>query len=309
MFNIRVASQMTGIPPVTIRAWETRYHAVSPRRSPGGHRLYSQKDVEDLSWLKKQVDVYGLSISQAVQLLHKRKDHPGVRQVAEVLSEEKVILDELRNQLYMLDSQKTHAILDRAFAMFPIGVVGQRIIFPFLVEVGERWSTGEITVAQEHFMSQLVSQRFWQLNRMFELNHSMPKTLALCPLGEEHQIGLMMFSSFLRRHGVDVVFLGANTPLEGLRQLVESLDIERVVLSVTMDAAIESANLLIEDLALFHRRIQFFIGGTASASERLDSRFVRVGQYEDEWKSIFEKHWHKQVRKSSQENRRMFYET
>ena len=48
MYNIKSVAKMLDMPAVTIRAWERRYHVVSPTRSESGHRLYSEQDIEDL---------------------------------------------------------------------------------------------------------------------------------------------------------------------------------------------------------------------------------------------------------------------
>ena len=61
------------MPSVTIRSWETRYYAISPERTSSGHRMYTEEDVNDLIWLKKQVQENGINISQAVELLKEQK--------------------------------------------------------------------------------------------------------------------------------------------------------------------------------------------------------------------------------------------
>lgn len=74
LFPIRVVARLTGINPVTIRAWERRYRLVRPERTPGGHRLYSRADVELLRAAARLVD-QGVAISRATRLL----DEPAPR--------------------------------------------------------------------------------------------------------------------------------------------------------------------------------------------------------------------------------------
>ena len=68
LYNIKAVVQATGISPSTLRAWERRYHMCSPQRSESGYRLYSDRDVAIIRWLKSQVDA-GMAISQAVAWL------------------------------------------------------------------------------------------------------------------------------------------------------------------------------------------------------------------------------------------------
>ena len=46
LFPIREVSRLTGVNPVTLRAWERRYGLIQPTRTESGHRLYSMADVE-----------------------------------------------------------------------------------------------------------------------------------------------------------------------------------------------------------------------------------------------------------------------
>src|ERR1044071_5790578 len=66
-FNLKVVLKETGLGADALRAWERRYGLPVPNRSTGGHRLYSQRDIETIRWLMKR-QAEGLSISRAVDL-------------------------------------------------------------------------------------------------------------------------------------------------------------------------------------------------------------------------------------------------
>jgi DNA-binding transcriptional MerR regulator len=70
-FNLKAVIQETGLKPDTLRAWERRYGLPSPKRTPGGHRLYSGRDIDMLKWLIARQEE-GLSISRAVELWRAR---------------------------------------------------------------------------------------------------------------------------------------------------------------------------------------------------------------------------------------------
>ena len=61
LFPIREVARLTGINPVTLRAWERRYGLIQPTRTESGHRLYSMRDVEAvreiLGWIERGVAV------------------------------------------------------------------------------------------------------------------------------------------------------------------------------------------------------------------------------------------------------------
>ena len=50
-FNLKVVLKETGLAADTLRAWERRYGMPMPQRTPGGHRLYSERDIEVIKWL------------------------------------------------------------------------------------------------------------------------------------------------------------------------------------------------------------------------------------------------------------------
>ena len=66
--NIREASQKTGVAAVTLRAWERRYGLINPLRTPKGHRLYSEDNIEQINQILKWLD-RGVAISKVAALL------------------------------------------------------------------------------------------------------------------------------------------------------------------------------------------------------------------------------------------------
>jgi DNA-binding transcriptional MerR regulator len=68
VYSIGAASKVLGVPAATLRTWQDRYGVVLPDRSPGGHRLYSRDQLEQLRFLADQVAA-GLSPADAHRLL------------------------------------------------------------------------------------------------------------------------------------------------------------------------------------------------------------------------------------------------
>ena len=175
VFTIKTVVQETGIQPATLRAWERRYGVLSPGRSEGGYRLYSDRDVAILRWLKRQVDAE-VSISRAVALLEIR--HPGGEDAAEPASARvglpvgarspMAISDDLLDALLAFDEDHADALVSEAFAIYPVEQVAEEILTSTLVEVGERWHRGEATVVQEHFATAILRRR---LSVMFHAYH------------------------------------------------------------------------------------------------------------------------------------------
>src|SRR5205814_4601292 len=75
LYNTKAVVQQTGVPAPTLRAWERRYAILSPERANNAYRLYSERDIAMIRWLKVHVES-GMSISQAIALLrHMNKEY------------------------------------------------------------------------------------------------------------------------------------------------------------------------------------------------------------------------------------------
>jgi len=66
--DISALTHRTGVPSDTIRKWQQRYGVLHPRRTAGGRRRYSERDVERIEWLKARIRE-GYRIREAAALL------------------------------------------------------------------------------------------------------------------------------------------------------------------------------------------------------------------------------------------------
>lgn len=74
LYPIREVSSLTGINPITLRAWERRYDLIEPVRTEGGHRLYTQAHIDHI---KSAIELTekGIPISQVKALLETSNTH------------------------------------------------------------------------------------------------------------------------------------------------------------------------------------------------------------------------------------------
>ncbi len=253
MYSMKKVSELLGIPAVTIRAWETRYRIIAPDRSMGGHRLYSDEDIRTLQWLKEQTQNHNMKISEAVRLLQSQdfatgaaqeradSQKPGGEQYGEWV-------DKLYNRLIRCQTAEAHETADMIFTLFEFEEAFHRVLAPVMIRVGEEWEAGHITVAQEHYASEFMLLRFHAFLRILPVRESLPKVLCFCPEGELHHLGLMLFGLFLRKRGIDIVYLGPNTPYEGIADLMVESRINAVAVSVTDASRIEALERWLEGM-------------------------------------------------------------
>lgn len=254
VYTIKTVVHETGIKPATLRAWERRYGCLLPGRSEGGYRLYSERDIATLRWLKQQVDA-GVSISRAVALLEIRHSAearpagaPGAAPVEPHRPTEGVrvaasIVDDLLQALLAYDEAHAEAILNEAFALHPVEAVAEEVFAPTLAEIGERWYRGEVSIIQEHFATAFLRHRLIALFNAYPQSANGPLALAGSGPEEWHDVGILMAAIALRRHGWRVIYLGQNVPADQLADQIRTLRPAAVCLSAT---TLQSAAALVQ---------------------------------------------------------------
>ncbi|MFT9848115.1 MerR family transcriptional regulator [Aneurinibacillus sp. REN35] len=293
-YNIKAVSHLVGITTHTLRAWERRYGMIEPQRTESGHRLYTEEDVATLHWLKEQVEK-GLHISKAVEILKARQQGqlhvhpstlpPSLEQEKEALPLIKKQQERLIKALLSFQEAEAHAIIDQSMALWQPDDVLHHIILPVFIEIGDRWECNTITVAHEHYASHLLNQRIQQLFRYTKVNPAMPRVLTMAGPEEQHTIGITLFSLFLRQHSLDVYSLGANTPLDSVRQIIPELMPQIICISITLEKNIPNLIRLIEDIHTTNPSIMFGVGGRAMDSHNLPQslKSYYIGNTRKEW--------------------------
>ncbi|KOY14755.1 hypothetical protein AMS66_22110 [Paenibacillus xylanivorans] len=301
MYSIKQVAAMLGISTVTLRAWENRYSAVTPERTESGYRLYTDENVADLRWLKEQVEQHQTNISEAVRMLKVNKTSPPPEAAmptpltAPVPTMEEAyvrIADQIYDSLYNFQGERANGLIDFGFTMYGYDSMFYHVLVPILVRVGDAWEQGRASVAQEHFMTHLISQRFYQFFHLFPIYPHLPKVLAMCPEGEHDDVDLLLFSLFMRKNGAEVLYLGADTPEEGIFPIIREQKIQLVCLSITSSGFLERCDQLVGRIVNEFPNMRFVLGG--QGYERAENaRYPQWIMPEDsaDWQSWMEREY------------------
>ena len=228
-------SRRTGVTPELLRAWEQRYELLEPTRSAGGFRLYSEADVARVKRVKELI-ADGLSTAEAAR--RALRTEPADEGGSVVPSAVDDLRRELRSALDGMDGERSHRAFDRILATVSTETALQAILVPYLHELGDRWARGDVSVAQEHFASNLIRGRLLGIARDWASGAG-PSVVLACPPGEAHDLGVIMFGIEIARFGWRVTFLGADTPLETIADVVRTSRPALVVLASTQERLFE----------------------------------------------------------------------
>jgi DNA-binding transcriptional MerR regulator len=230
LFPIREVSRLTGVNPVTLRAWERRYGLIRPTRTESGHRLYSQADIESvrsiLAWIER-----GVSVSKVGKILAK---NISTRSASTPVYEEVTSGEwaqwqaQLRRAISAFDDVRLDRLYGQVFSSYPLPVVFQDILMPLWQELLLRQD--EFGQASEWlFFDTFLRARTLQRLQIFRTQVEARVLLAALP-GHCRELELLVTGLLLSSSEVSVSVLGVGQPLEELALVCERMQPQALVL-------------------------------------------------------------------------------
>lgn len=262
LYPIRTVSSLTGVNPITLRAWERRYGLIKPRRTDTQRRLYTRHDIDRIHQILTHLEA-GIPISQISEDLLRQpqqegntaSDHWGAQRQHMIIA------------ITRFDEEALNRVYNDALAHYPIDIVTRKLIMPLLEELGRRWLSAEGSIAEEHFFSVYLRHKLGARFHYQGAESRGPRILAACLPGEWHDIGLMLFALAAQAQGYRFILLGANTPLADLHTAARHARAKAILLSATLvDTLTEQLDAIarLRNLA----GIPVFIGGASSMALR-----------------------------------------
>ncbi len=264
VFNTKAVVQQTGVSAPTLRAWERRYKLLSPERANNTYRLYSERDIAIIRWLKAWVDA-GMAISQAIALFRLKSEkaqrtensheiaaepllveHIQFAPTSDTLQESEKFLEgsvpfamqlareRLVAAFIQLDEARASTITSSILAIYPFEQVCNELITPTMWQIGQLWAEGSISISVEHFACNFFRALLTNMLHLSPLVTGAPLAIVCCAPGESHELAPLMMSLFLRRDGLRIVYLGQNIESKSLLQTVRQLEPALLCVSLTM---------------------------------------------------------------------------
>jgi DNA-binding transcriptional MerR regulator len=263
VLRIGELSRRVGVSPELLRAWERRYGLLRPTRSEGGFRLYSTADEQRV---RRMLALQQQGLSPAVAARTVAGDTDEAHEASAALTTD-TLRQALADALDRFDESAGNRAFDRALGSLSLDTLLREIVLDYLTDLGERWSAGQATVAQEHFATNVLRGRLLGLARDWGQGGG-PLALLACPPGELHDLGLICFGLALRARGWRIAFLGADTPLDTLTQTAEGLHPDLVVLTATTPQRLSRVR---SELRALSETTRLAVAGAGTAKALADS--------------------------------------
>jgi MerR family transcriptional regulator, light-induced transcriptional regulator len=224
VLRIGEVSRRTGVAVPTLRAWERRYGLLEPARTDGGHRLYSEADVERVRAMSRLLDDGWSAAAAAREVLRTPATVTALRPVESsgpVTATERLI-GQLRAAIDAFDAQAADGAVDDVFARLEVPRALDEVLLPVLRTVGDGWQDDPRVIAREHFASNTLRPRLQRLLGTAPRGAAR-SCLAAAPDGEDHDLGLLAAAAVAADAGWRVHYLGARMPTPALERSVAEL--------------------------------------------------------------------------------------
>jgi methanogenic corrinoid protein MtbC1 len=151
----------------------------------------------------------------------------------------------------------------------PTGVLNDLLV-PALRSIGERWASGQLSVADEHTATVVAQRLVGHLGLQFGRRGKSRGAIALAaPSGDLHTLPVAIVADLLRWQAFEVLELGADTPADALADAVAHQDRLLAVGIVSTTLGLEA------EVALSARSVRavvpeatIFLGGPGIRSEK-----------------------------------------
>lgn len=221
-YSISDIEGLIGIKAHTIRAWESRYNLVPPKRTPTNIRFY---DEEDLKLLLNIVTLNGKGYKiSRISKMSKQQISEMVTQFKSDWNNDAVQVLHLSDATLKYDETAFAEILSGCIDEMGLTKTMDLVLFPFMKKVGMLWQTGAIDPSHEHFASNLIRDRIIvEIDKVVKPEKENPKRFLLfLPEVEMHETGLLFARYLLKKCGMDTLYLGQEIPYSDIKKVIVS---------------------------------------------------------------------------------------
>ncbi len=272
-YPIRAVAKLTGLSIDTLRAWERRYQAITPKRQGRG-RLYEESDIARLNLLRETVEkghsigqIAALSDEQLRALLGQSEGlaFRSAPLASTPTDQAPLALQPLLSAIEHYDYLQADQELGKQAAALSASEMVHQVIIPLMQEVGNRWYKGQFSIAQEHMISAMLRNLLGALIRLYVQTRASLPLLFATPVGEQHEFGILAAAMLAARGGLGVLYLGASLPAKEIVEAAEKSRSQAVVLGfkgvTTVKRSLAEISFIAKRLPA---RTELWVGGTES---------------------------------------------
>lgn len=287
--NISQVSEELGIPKDLLRMWERRYSFPTPTRDNLGDRIFSNEQVEKLSLIKKLMDLGhrpGTLMSMTSFELETELN-------TYIESKKTELWEELLKKIKSDHNQSLESFLNNKIEEHGIENFLSQQLVAYNEIVGFAWMLGDLSIAEEHFYSEVVENVLRQkCVASCEKKKKLNITIASLP-GELHRIGMLSVNLFIKNLGYDSASLGVDIPVNDVYAYIKKYQSQVLIISLSVNykpsIAEDYIQILLKKIKEDNLDIQIWCGGKGAEKISIpQSRSFKIISHFSELRSELE---------------------
>lgn len=277
LYPIREVSRLTGVNPVTLRAWERRYGLLRPHRTQSGHRLYSMADIDRVravtSWIER-----GVAVSKVATIIDRQVLPDTVStQAAEPADASSPVAglqpwqDRVMEAVNRFDLDELERIYGQLFAIYPLGVLYPQVLLPvwrrYLGNQGAPSGTG-----QWNFLDAFLRGKAFQ--RLGFRRGDVPAVMLVSLAVAQRELEALVIALSISAADADVIFIPAAPSAAEIALMAERAQPAALVLlsDRTLDA-----DMLSKHLPRLEQGVDCPVAMTGPACDAQEDALVKAG--------------------------------
>lgn len=264
--RIAAVAELTGIPEPTLRAWERRYGVPNPERTVSGYRYYGPVEVQQIRHMQR-LCASGVPAAEAARVVAASKTSKTSKTTTATpvaTSSHQAyatVADAMVDAVARFDLDALDSLLRTVMFLGSATAIIDDVLTPAMRAIGDKWHSGEISVAQEHAASYRIGQSIRDLVRLVSPRDHHGLVLLAAFADEEHELGVLTTAARVSSWGFRPVVLGARTPPSAIRDAVEALSPKVVMLGLSIAPAGARVRELVDGYANACAAVPWIVGG------------------------------------------------
>ena len=270
-YSIDQFSKITGISKLVLRTWENRYDYLRADRTKTNLRFYSDQLLIKALKTKHLIDS-GYKISFIT-----KKNETELNDLIKLLkysANEKISSDYYINKMIesglTYDSQLFDKTYKECLTEFNHIEFYKNIMLPTFSKIGLFWLTNRMNPAQEHFLSEMFKQKVYaEIEKAKKTDQKGKTWLLFLPPNEHDEIGLLFSRFLLIKNKFNVIYLGANVPLNSIQQISKTKKIDNLLFFAISNFSKTNINETISCLEKFFKKTNKYLVANSIKENKL----------------------------------------
>ncbi len=233
VWSVGAVAERLGLSASTLRTWERRYDVGPSHRTAGGHRRYTETDIERVTLIQRLIGrgapameaaraAHAVAEDDLARALDDADDPNGEDHVADL--DHGQVIDAIIRAARDYEPTRIGALVAGIMRRDGVVVAWTGVIAPALIRIGLEWSEGNLGIEAEHLASEIiVSELRAHTRALGRLDTSGPTIVLASAEDDLHSMPLVALEACLAESGLACHVLGSQFPAGALASMSANL--------------------------------------------------------------------------------------